>query len=162
MSSLLIILAIVLGIVGIIGSIVPGIPGPPLSWLGMVLMYFVGGTNHNGDPMSITVLLIWLAVTTVVTILDYVVPSMFTKITGGSKYAGRGAIAGMIVGMIVPPIGIIVGAILGAFLSEMYYASKSASDSATSALGALLGFFLGTGMKLVVTGLMLYHIIDFI
>lgn len=162
MSTFLIILAVILGVVGIIGSIVPGLPGPPLSWLGLLLAYFAGGTNAAGDPITIRFLLIWLAVTTIVTILDYFVPAWFTKLTGGSKYAGRGAIAGLIIGMIVPPVGVIIGSLAGAFLAELIYGQKDAPDSLKSAFGAFLGFLFGTGVKLIAAGLMMYYIIVYI
>lgn len=61
------IIAVVLGIVGIIGSIAPGLPGPPLSWAGILLMYFWGGTNGSGEHMSLTLLLVLLGVTILVT-----------------------------------------------------------------------------------------------
>ncbi|MBQ1857230.1 MAG: DUF456 domain-containing protein [Bacteroidales bacterium] len=162
MSTFLIILAVILGVVGIIGSIVPGLPGPPLSWLGLLLAYFAGGTNAAGDPITMKFLLIWLAVTTIVTILDYIVPAWFTKLTGGSKYAGRGAIAGLIIGMIVPPVGVIIGSLAGAFLAELIYGQKDAPDSLKSAFGAFLGFLFGTGIKLIAAGLMMYYIIVYI
>jgi len=162
MSTFLIILAVILGVVGIIGSIVPGLPGPPLSWLGLLLAYFAGGTNAAGDPITMKFLLIWLAVTTIVTVLDYFVPAWFTKLTGGSKYAGRGAIAGLIIGMIVPPVGVIIGSLAGAFLAELIYGQKDAPDSFKSAFGAFLGFLFGTGVKLIAAGLMMYYIIVYI
>ena len=42
MNTVFIVLAVILGVVGIIGSIVPGLPGPPISWVGILLMYFFG------------------------------------------------------------------------------------------------------------------------
>jgi Uncharacterized protein conserved in bacteria len=159
MSTLIVILALLAGVIGIIGSILPGLPGPPVSWAGLLLIYIQGnGTNGAEDPMSLTFLLVWLAVTIIVCIVDYVVPAYFTKLTGGSKLAGRGAIAGLIVGMFVPPIGIILGTLLGAFLAELLLDGKSGWQSFKSALGALLGFLFGTGMKLIVSGLMMYYI----
>ena len=107
-------------------------------------------------------LLIWLVITIVVCIVDYVVPAYFTRVTGGSKAAGRGAIVGLIIGMFVPPVGIILGTLGGAFLAEYLVAQKGGWDSARSALGALLGFFFGTGIKLIASGLMMYYIIVFI
>ena len=157
MNVVMIILAVILGVVGIIGSIVPGIPGPPLSWVGLLLIYFFGG-----DPMSLTLLFVMLGVTILVTVLDFVVPAWFTKVTGGSKYAGRGAIAGLIIGMIVPPVGVIIGSLAGAFLAELIYGQKDAPDSLKSAFGAFLGFLFGTGVKLVAAGLMMYYIIVYI
>ena len=80
METFIAILAIILGIVGIIGSVAPGLPGPPLSWLGMMLLYFWGGgADKAGTPMGTRLLLIWLAVTIAVTVLDYIVPAYFTK-----------------------------------------------------------------------------------
>ena len=64
MSTVLIVLAVILGIIGIIGSIVPGLPGPPLGWAGLLLAYL--SHKLGGADMSITFLLIWLAVTIIV------------------------------------------------------------------------------------------------
>ena len=102
MNVVLIVLAVILGVAGIIGSIVPGIPGPPLSWVGILLMYFFGGTNGAGEPMSLTLLLVLLGVTVLVTVMDYIVPAWFTKLTGGSKYASWGAVIGLLAGLVFP------------------------------------------------------------
>ena len=145
MSIVIIILAVLAGIIGIAGSILPGLPGPPVSWAGLLILYLWGnGTNGAGDPISTKFLLIWLAITIVVCVVDYVVPAYFTRITGGSKAAGRGAIIGLIVGMFVPPVGIILGTLGGAFLAEYLVARKDGWESSKSAIGALLGFFFCT------------------
>jgi len=162
MSTALVVIAVILGVVGIAGAILPALPGPPLSWLGMLLMYFFGGTNADGERMSLTLLLIWLGVTIVVTVIDYLVPAWFTKMTGGSKWAGRGALAGLLIGMFIPPVGIILGSLIGAFAAELLFANKGAADSVQSSLGALLGFLCGTGLKLIASGMMMYYIIVYI
>ena len=163
MSTVIAILAVLAGIIGIAGSILPGLPGPPVSWVGLMLLYFWGnGTDKAGDPMSLTFLLVWLAITIVVCIIDYVVPAYFTRVTGGSKVAGRGAIIGLIAGMFIPPVGIILGTLAGAFLAEFLVSRKSGWQSTKSAVGALLGFIFGTGIKLIASGLMLYFIIVFL
>ena len=163
MSTVIIVLAVVAGVIGIAGSVLPGLPGPPVSWLGLMILYFWGnGTDASGDPMTLTFLLVWLAVTIVVCVVDYIVPAYFTRITGGSKAAGRGAIIGLIAGMLIPPVGIILGTLLGAFMAEFLVARKSGWQSTKSAVGALLGFLFGTGIKLIASGLMMYHIIVFI
>ena len=160
MSIVIIILAVLAGIIGIAGSILPGLPGPPISWAGLLILHIWGnGTNAAGNPMTTKFLLIWLAITIVVCIIDYVVPAYFTRITGGSKAAGRGAIIGLIVGMFVPPVGIILGTLGGAFLAEFLVSRKDGWESTKSAIGALLGFFFGTGIKLIASGLMMYYII---
>ncbi len=163
MSVVVIILAVLAGVVGIIGSIAPALPGPPVSWVGLMILYFWGkGTNGAGDSMSLTFLLVWLAITVAVTVIDYIVPSWFTKVTGGTKAAGRGAMAGMLVGLIVPPVGIILGTILGAFFAELIFAGKNGWDSAKSAFGAFAGFLFGAGIKLIASGMMMYYIVVYL
>ena len=163
MSVLVIILAVLAGVIGIVGSIVPALPGPPVSWGGLMILYFRGnGTNDAGDPMSLTFLLVWLGITVAVTVIDYIIPSWFTKVTGGTKAAGRGAMAGMLVGMFVPPVGIIIGALVGAFLAELIFADKNGWDSAKSAFGAFMGFLCGTGIKLIASGMKMYYIIVYL
>ena len=76
--------ALILGLVGIVGSIIPALPGPPLSWIGLLLVYF-SGQRGVADPMTLRFLMIWLVVTVLVTIFDYFVPAWFTKVTGGHR-----------------------------------------------------------------------------
>ncbi len=73
------ILAVLVGVIGIIGSILPALPGPPLTWVGMLLLYLWGGTNRAGENMSLTLLLIMFGATVVVSILDYIVPLYFKR-----------------------------------------------------------------------------------
>ena len=162
MDIFLTILAIILGILGIVGSIVPALPGPPLGWIGLLIMYFLGGTDGDAQAMSLTFLLVWLGVTIAVTVLDYVIPMFFTKASGGTKAGSIGTMLGMVAGLFIPPVGMILGAILGAFLAEIIWSGKDASGALKSAMGAFLGFITGTGMKLVVTGMMMYYIIVYI
>jgi uncharacterized protein YqgC (DUF456 family) len=152
------ILAVIIGIVGLVGCILPVIPGPPLSWLGLLLVYL---THPEG--MTTGLLLAWLAVTLVVTVLDYIVPAWVTTKTGGSKAAGRGTLVGMIIGLIFfPPWGMIAGSFLGALLSEVLFAGRNVTDSIKPAFGSFLGFLLGTGLKLTASGVMLFYIIKFL
>lgn len=160
METFIAISAILLGILGIIGSIAPALPGPPLGWLGMLLLYiWGGGTNGAGEPMSTTFLLVWLGIVIVVSILDYIVPAYFTKLTGGSKYGGWGAMAGLFIGLIYPPVGMIVGSLAGAFLAELLFGGKGTAESLKSAFGAFMGFLFGTGLKLICCAVMLFYIV---
>jgi Uncharacterized protein conserved in bacteria len=163
MSTAFVVLAVILGVVGIIGSILPGLPGPPLSWVGILLMYFFGGTNGAGETMSPTILFVLLGVTILVTVMDYVIPAWSTKLSGGSKYASRGAVIGLLAGLVFPlPGGMIVTSLLGAFIAELLVAGKDAGASLKAALGAFLGFLSGTGIKIIASAVMLYYIIVFI
>ena len=148
-------LGVLLGILGIIGSIVPAVPGPPISWLGMLVMYL-----HYDNEISSTSLFVWLGITIVVTIFDFIVPGRITRWTGGGKAATWGSTIGMLMGLMFTPIGMILGALMGAFIAELAFGSKDTQDSFTAAIGAFLGFLVGTGVKLVVAIWMLGIIIS--
>ncbi|MBQ6081406.1 MAG: DUF456 domain-containing protein [Bacteroidales bacterium] len=151
------VIAVIIALAGIVGCFLPVIPGPPLSWGALLLLYFFG----NGE-MSLKFLLIWLGITIVVTILDYVVPAQFTRLTGGSKAAGRGSLVGLLLGLIFfPPWGMIAGAFLGALLAEVFINRSSVADSVKPALGSFAGFFFGTFIKLVACVLMMWQMFKF-
>lgn len=160
--EVLAVFAVIAAIIGLIGSIVPGIPGPPVSWIGYLFVFIAGCENGDGATMSGTFLLVWLAIVVVVTILDYVFPAWFTRLTGGHKAASTGAILGLIVGLLVPPVGMIVGSILGAFLAEFIAEDRGVWDSFKASMGAFLGFLFTTGMKLAVSGVMAYYIFVYV
>ena len=162
METTIAIIAVVAGIIGIVGSILPGLPGVPISWLGMLALYIWGnGTNSAGDPLSLTILIVWAVIVFAVTVLDYIVPPIITKKMGGSKYAERGALVGLVAGIILTPVGMILGSFLGAFLFEMYYARKDAGQALKVAFGSFLGFITGTGLKTIASVLIFIKIIDF-
>ncbi|MBQ9398075.1 MAG: DUF456 domain-containing protein [Bacteroidales bacterium] len=152
------IIAVILGIVGLVGCILPVIPGPPLSWVGLLLVFL---THPEG--MTTSLLIVWLVITVVVTILDYVAPSWITKKTGGSKAAARGTLVGLILGLIFfPPWGMIVGSFLGALIAEVVVNGSEVADSVKPAFGSFLGFLLSTGLKLTASGVMLFYIFKFL
>lgn len=136
-------LAGVLALVGIVGSVLPALPGPPISWVGLLVAYL---TTDGG--ISTPMLLWMLALTIVVTVLDYVAPIFLTKVGGGSKAATWGSTIGMVVGLFFMPWGLLLGPLVGAFLGEM----KAGSDSGKSmrvALMSFVSFLLTTGLKLI-------------
>ncbi len=160
METLIIILAILAGVVGLVGSILPALPGPPLGWVGLLIIYIWGnGTNTVGDTISTNVLIVWGLVVVIVSVLDYIVPMYLTKATGGTRYAQRGAMVGLIVGIILTPVGMVLGSFIGAFLFELYYTRKDAGQALKAAFGSFLGFILGTGLKAIVSVIILWKII---
>ena len=156
METVIIILAILAGVIGIAGSILPGLPGTPISWVGLLLLYIWGP-----EEMQMKTLIIWGIVVAIVSVVDYVVPMYFTKMTGGSKYAERGALMGMIIGLVFTPIGMILGSFLGALIMEMHMGGKNSSEALKVAFGSFLGFITGTGLKTIVAVLILWKIIVF-
>jgi uncharacterized protein YqgC (DUF456 family) len=121
-------------------------------------MYFYGKSG-KGDPITPKLLLIWLAIVIVVAVIGYVIPSYTTKLTGGSKYASRGAMIGLIAGAFIPPIGMILGSLLGAFLADFIFDDKGVWKSFKSSIGAFAGFMCSTGINIICSGVMMYYII---
>lgn len=154
------ILALVAAVFGIVGSIVPGLPGPPVSWVGMLLVFFAEKGTDN--PMTLTTLIVWLVITIVVSILDYVVPAWTTRAAGGHKAASTGALIGLVAGIFLTPVGMIAGALLGAFIGELMVTDKGVFAAFKAGLGAFVGFIFGTGLKLITSGIMCYLIVKII
>lgn len=77
---ILILLAVVVALVGLVGAILPALPGPPLCFASLFIAYF---TCPGG--ISASVLWAMLALTVVVTVLDYVAPIVLTNL----KYSPR-------------------------------------------------------------------------
>ncbi len=162
METLIIVLAIAAGIIGIAGSILPGLPGTPVSWVGLLILYIWGnGADAAGNPIAMKGLIIWGVIVLIVSVVDYFVPMYLTRLTGGSRYAERGAMIGLIIGIFLTPVGMILGSFLGAFLFELYYNRQGAGQALKAAVGSFLGFMLGTGLKTIVAALILWRILVF-
>lgn len=147
MDTTLLIIAFILMIVGILGSFLPVLPGPPISWVGLLLLYLT-----KAVPMSYTVLGITLVVAIVVGILDYIIPAKGTKRFGGSKYGIWGTNIGLVVGILAPiPFGFIIGPFLGAFIGEMINDSNDSQKAFKAATGSFMGFLASTFIKFVVS-----------
>ena len=160
MAIIIDILAIVAALAGIAGCLIPAIPGPPLSYVSILLLYLFNNPDYE---ITGKFLIIWLALVSAATIFDYVAQPYLTKLTGGSKLAVRCSIAGLVAGMVFfPPIGIIAGPFIGALVAEFMINKKPLKESLAAAFGAFLGFILGTGLKLAVSGALLYYTLRFI
>ncbi len=154
MDTLITICAILCGIIGILGSVLPVLPGPALSFVGMVLAYFNGG-----DTITVRMLWIWGIITIVISILDYILPGYFSKVFGGTKAGITGATIGVFIGVFMGPLGIILGPFVGAVAGELLHEKQNLEKAITVGFGSLMSFLVGSGMKLIVTGMMLYYII---
>jgi len=152
MDYFLIILGIFFIISGIAGGILPILPGPPLSYIGLLLLHFT-----DKHQFSTRFLITWGIITTVVYILDYIIPAWGTKKFGGSRRGVWGSIIGLILGMFFfPPFGIIIGPFAGAVIAEL----SSGQDRAAAikaGFGSFIGFLLGTMLKLIVSGIMAWY-----
>ncbi|WP_410878264.1 DUF456 domain-containing protein [Myroides sp. DW712] len=145
MDYFLLILSILLFVFGIIGSVLPALPGPPVSWLGILCLYFV-------DGIEVSSLALWgsLLLTIVISVLDYIIPAQGTKRFGGSKYGVWGTNIGLIIGILAPiPFGFIIGPFLGALLGELLFDSHNLTRALKAALGSFIGFLASTFLKVI-------------
>jgi len=146
--------SIAISIIGLIGCLLPVIPGPPLSYIALLIIQ----TTAFGTLSTITMVVIG-GITVVVTILDYVIPAWTTRKFGGSRRGAIGATLGLFIGMLFfPPIGIIIGPFIGAFFGEISGGANNAKAT-KSAIGSFIGFVFGTGIKIALSGTMLYMVI---
>ncbi len=134
-------------LLGILGSLLPALPGPPISWVGLLLLYLCPGMERNYWVLGIT-----LVIAIVIAILDYIIPAKGTKRFGGSKYGIWGTNIGLIVGIFAPiPFGFIIGPFVGALIGELLYDRKDSTRATKAAIGSFIGFLAGTFIKFVVS-----------
>lgn len=95
--------------------------------------------------------MVWLPVVILVQVMDYFVPMLGSKYSGGSRWGTRGCLLGTIIGLFFMPWGIIAGPFLGAMIGELM-GGRDSMDALKSGLGSLLGFLFGTMLKCVVCG----------
>ena len=154
MEIVALVLAFVLLAVGLLGAVVPVLPGPPLSYVGLLLMQWSGYAGF-----SPAFLWIWAGITVLVTVMDYFLPSMMAKRFGGSRAAAIGSFVGLVAGIFFfPPWGMIAGPFLGAFAGELIQ-NRNTGKALKAALGAFLAFIAGSGVKLIVSAVMIYYAI---
>lgn len=149
MNTLLIILAFLCLAIGIAGAVIPGLPGPPISWVGLLI-----ASLSSLMTASATMLIVTAIIATIITVLDYVVPSLITKLRGGSKYGIWGCNIGLILSIFGLPfgpqglLGVIFWPFAGALIGE-YINQREWQPALRAALGAFIGFLTGTLLKLV-------------
>ena len=149
MNTVLIILAFLCLAVGIAGAVIPGLPGPPVSWAGLLL-----ATLTPFVSASTTMLIITAVIAAIITVLDYVVPSLATKLHGGSKYGVWGCNIGLIISIVGLPfgpqglLGVIFWPFVGALVGE-YINQREWQPALRATSGAFIGFLTGTLLKFV-------------
>lgn len=152
MEYFLLILGLVGVVVGFLGSFLPVLPGAPVSWLGLLCLFFVPGVE-----MSSLYLISTLLIVVCVVVLGYVIPAQGTKKFGGTKYGVWGTNIGLLVGIFLPvPGGFIIGPFVGALLGELIYDSKDVNRALKAAVGSFMGFLASTFLSVVVcTGMLI-------
>ncbi|RSK41865.1 DUF456 domain-containing protein [Mangrovimonas spongiae] len=135
-------------ILGILGSFLPVLPGPPVSWIGLLMIYLTKPVANNWWVLGTT-----LVIALFVFALDYIIPAIGTKRFGGSRKGIIGTTLGLLVAIFFPVLGvfgIIVWPFVGALIGELI--NKSDSKTATkAAFGSFLGFLTGTFLKFILS-----------
>ncbi len=155
MDILLAILAILFIIVGIIGCIVPILPGVVLAFAGLLCSYFCSFSH-----IATSTIWIYLALTVVVSLIDYVLPAYMTKLSGGSKAGQRGATAGLVIGMLMGSIvGAIIGPFIGAVIGEVVNDGTNTARAIKVGIGSFFSFIVGMGLKVILSFAMLLKVV---
>ncbi|MBR5475727.1 MAG: DUF456 domain-containing protein [Bacteroidaceae bacterium] len=150
---LLIVLSLISAVVGLLGAVLPALPGPPLSFVGLLLLFFCSNSNVGWVSLCVTAVF-----AVIITILDYLLPILMAKIKGGSKKGMVGAGIGMFVGLFFSPIGLIAGPFLGAFVGELMAKTPTGSALKVS-LMTFAAFMLTTGIKLIYSLVLFVYIV---
>ena len=154
MDIALSLLALLFTVVGIIGCIVPALPGVILSYAGLLCSWFTSYTT-----IGTSALWIWLAITIVVSVIDYYLPAWMTRRFGGSRSGAIGATVGVFAGFFLfPPFGIVLGPFFGAVIGELLHDKSDPAKALLIGLGSFLSFIVGTGLKVVAAVGMLIHV----
>ena len=162
MDIALLVLGIILMLTGIIGSFLPVLPGPPISWLGLLVLYLTKAIPYDWVFLGIT-----LVIALVVFALDYIIPAIGTKKFGGTKAGMIGTTLGLLVAIFFPVLGIfgiVVWPFVGAFVGELI--NKADQKTAfKAAFGSFIGFLTGTFLKfmlsIIYTGLFIAKVWEF-
>lgn len=133
-------------LLGLIGCFVPVLPGPMIAYAALWVLYAFG------CPLTTAQLVVGAVVLVVVTVVDYVLPSVCAKRFKCSGWGVFGCFAGSVVGLFFLPLGIVLGPFLGTMAGELI-AGKNLAASVRGGFGALLGFVLCLGLKLAAVGL---------
>ena len=154
-TSLIQLLCIILLIVGILGTVLPVLPGLLLSLCGLLIYKF--GTDA---PLSMVYIWIFVFLTAVSVVLNYVIPAKTTRKYGGTRWGSIGSIIGTIAGMFLIPVpfGFLIGMFLGVFVGELLHDANDKKKAWNSTKGALIGFLYGTGFNLIV-GLAMFLVV---
>ena len=151
------IIALVLLFLGMLGTFLPILPGLLLSICGLLIFKF--GTENTMPMMYVW---IFVLLTIISTVLNYVIPAKTNKKYGGTRYGSIGSFIGTLLGLfLIPiPLGFLIGMLLGVFLGELIHDFSDTKKAFNSMKGALIGFVYGTGFNMMV-GLAMFLVVGY-
>lgn len=151
------IIALVLLLAGFLGTFLPVLPGLLLSICGLLIFKF--GTENN---MPMIYVWIFILLTIISIVLNYVIPARTNKKYGGTRYGSIGSFVGTLLGLFfIPiPLGFLIGMLLGVFAGELLHDFNDRKKAFNSVKGALIGFVYGTGFGMMV-GLAMFLVVGY-
>lgn len=162
MDLLLLFLGFLMMLTGILGSFLPVLPGPPVSWIGLLLLFLTKAVPNDWWFLGIT-----LAIALLVFAMDYFIPVVGTRKFGGSKAGMIGTTFGLIIAIVFPIFGIfgiVIWPFIGALVGEIVNKADN-KRALKAAFGSFIGFLTGTFLKFVVSivymGLFISKTIDY-
>src|SRR5688572_29928763 len=130
-----------------------GLPGTWVILAAAPAYNFLTGT----DTISGVSMVVLLVLAVIGEVIEFTLAARYTRLYGGSRRAGWGAILGGIVGAIVgvpvPVIGSVIGAFVGSFLGALLAEWSRGTKTGTAtrvATGALLGRVMATAAKVAI------------
>jgi hypothetical protein len=151
----LVVIGLIISLVGLVGCVLPFLPGPPLSFAALLILSLA----KDWEPFGPIFLIVMGVLAVAVSLLDYVFPAVGARKYGASKFGTWGSLAGMIAGLFVlSGLGVLIGGLAGAVAGELL-AGKQRDQAMRAGWGAFLGNLLGVGVKLALSGAMLFYYI---
>ncbi len=145
------IIVFLLMFLGLVGIILPVLPGLILSWAG----FFLYAWMYQFQKISLTITLIFLGLSFVLSLFDYLLPMLSAKKYQASRKGLWGAGLGLFLGgLLFGPAGIILGPFLGTLLGEIYD-KKDILVAVKSAQASVIGILISTSAKMVLALVML-------
>jgi len=126
------------------------LPGTPLVFAGIYIYAWLTGFTI----ISRNLIIIFLILTVVSVVIEYISSSIGSKKFGASKLGFLGAFVGAIIGVFFVPWGLILGPLCGALIGELIV-GKKIKEAFRAGGGAVLGFFGGTFLKIVASFVMI-------
>lgn len=159
MDIVLILIGAVLVLAGIVGCVLPVLPGPPLSFAGLILLWWA--RDWQADAFTGHAVLVLGLLAALVTAIDLILPILGARRYGASKTGLWGSVFGMLAGMVFfPPFGMLVGAFVGALVGE-FLVGKREKEAAKAAWGVFVGTIAGVGLKLAVSlAIGVYYVLE--
>ncbi|MFR5960304.1 MAG: DUF456 family protein [Bacteroides stercoris] len=120
----LILMGILCLITGLAGCFLPVIPGPPVAYAGLLLLHFTDKVQY-----SATQLLLWLLIVVIVQVLDYFVPMLGSKYSGGTRWGTRGCLAEPPHRVVLHALGHCPWSVFRAFIGELFGGRETPAGS---------------------------------